>query len=116
MFNVYIAGPMRGYPEFNFPAFKAAEARVRWSIDSGGEQIHVFNPATMDEEADGVDTKNMTGNEHISNMEVIIRRDMEAVLEVDAIYMMSGWEASLGARAEHALALWRGIKVLYEQG
>ena len=42
MKHIYIAGPMRGYPEFNFPAFYAAEERLR------ARGHAVFNPARRD--------------------------------------------------------------------
>ena len=37
--NIYVAGPMRGYPEFNFPSFHAAAAQLR----AAGHTV--FNPA-----------------------------------------------------------------------
>ena len=41
--KVYIAGPMSGYEEFNFPAFNKAEELLRKSY--GYE--HVVNPAKL---------------------------------------------------------------------
>ena len=42
--KVYVAGPMRGIPEFNFPAFFAAADKLR------GDGFAVFNPAERDNE------------------------------------------------------------------
>ncbi|MGB3485339.1 MAG: DUF4406 domain-containing protein [Mycobacterium sp.] len=47
--KIYVAGPMRGIPEFNFPAFHAAAAKLR------ADGHHVFNPAERDIETHGVD-------------------------------------------------------------
>ena len=44
--SIYIAGPMTGFPEFNFPAFFAAQAE----LEAKGWQV--FNPAAKDVEAD----------------------------------------------------------------
>lgn len=60
--RIYLAGPMRGYAEFNFPAFHAAAARLR-------EQGHtVFNPAERDIERHGADISkgNDTGDEQMA--------------------------------------------------
>ena len=41
MTRVYIAGPMSGLPEFNYPAFHAAAEKLR------GMGFHVENPAEI---------------------------------------------------------------------
>ena len=45
--KLYLAGPMRGMPFFNFPAFKDAAAQLR------AKGHYVFNPAERDEEIHG---------------------------------------------------------------
>ena len=53
--KVYLAGPMRGIPEFNFPAFHEGARRLR---EAGHE---VFNPAERDNDRHGVD---ISANNH----------------------------------------------------
>lgn len=43
-----------------------------------------------------------------------IRRDMEALLECDAIYMKQCWEQSRGAMLELQVAVALGMDVIYE--
>jgi hypothetical protein len=59
MKNVYLAGPMRGIPQFNFPAFMAAAKQLQ------KEGYHVFNPADRDikEHGSKMATSNKTGDE-----------------------------------------------------
>lgn len=110
--NMYIAGPMRGRPEFGFPEFDIAAARAEldgWSV---------FSPAARDRAA-GFDPSGMTGNEDLSSLGFDLREalaaDMDYICrEADAIYMISGWESSSGARAEHATAVALGLDVIYE--
>ena len=105
----YIAGPMRGYPRFNFAAFYAAEPTVS---ELGFTPI---NPARIDEE-NGFDPDTPEDQLTPAMMAEFIERDVEVILkEADAIYMLKGWEASTGANAEHALAKWRGLEVIYQQ-
>lgn len=109
MKKCYIAGPMRGYPRYNFAAFYAAEQEVH---QLGFMPI---NPARIDEEK-GFDPNTPEDSLTPSMMAEFIERDVEVILkQADAIYMLQGWEGSTGARAEHALAKWRGIEVLYQQ-
>lgn len=91
--KVYIAGPMSGHDDFNFPAFYAAADNWR---EAGWE---VLNPA----ELDGGDTS--------QTWLWYMKRDLPALLDCDAIAMLEGWENSRGARLEHAVALNAGLRV-----
>jgi len=106
--QIYIAGPMTGLPDFNFPAFFAAEQEF---TEQG---YKCFNPAQMDIDCDGTDRTGQTGHEVVPNITEIARRDIDAVFQCDVIYMLRGWEHSKGARAEHALAIWIGLEIKYQ--
>ena len=111
--SIYIAGPMRGLPLFNFPAFDRAAELLR------ADRWTVYNPAEADRD-NGFDETGHTGNEPITELVNFDLREALAsccefiCLEADAIYMLEGWEKSLGATAERALALAIGLEVLYE--
>lgn len=92
---------MRGYPRYNFDAFHAAEAALEgtWKV---------LNPARVDE-GEGFDPDRDVVTEDM--MPKFIARDVQMVQEVDALAVLPGWEKSKGARAEVALAQWRGIPV-----
>jgi hypothetical protein len=115
--RIYIAGPMRGYPYFNFPAFDNATVHLR---NAGWE---VFNPADKDRELHG---KNFAlrfpdGNINDATLEGFSLREALAVdtnwicKQANAIYMLKGWEDSGGARAEHALAHALRLEFIYEE-
>lgn len=101
--KIYIAGPMSGYPEFNFPAFFAAEEK----LEAEGWIVH--NPAKKDLE-DTLDPDAMkTGDAKKAISEGFDFReaylwDVSRIIQGHAIYMLKGWEASTGARGEHAVA------------
>lgn len=96
--KVYVAGPMTGYVEHNFPAFKAAAARLR----SLGYQV--VNPAELDEPL-GLSHEELSDLPH----EFFLRRDIEALLDCDGIYTLPGWRYSKGATLEVAVAKGCGI-------
>lgn len=99
--RIYIAGPMRGLPEFNYPAFYAAEKELK---ERGYE---VDNPARM---ADDI----MPAAELAANcdlLESLMREELAAVAGCDAIYLLRGWEKSVGARRELAVALAAGLEI-----
>jgi hypothetical protein len=109
--RVYIAGPMRHYPEFNFPAFDEAEHLLTVL------GYHPISPASIDRDVDDFDPAGMTGFEpDWGNCELstIIERDIAAVISCNSIYMLRGWERSNGATAEHAVAVWAGLNIYYE--
>lgn len=88
--RVYIAGPMSGIPEYNFPAFHAAAKRWR------AQDWEVVNPAELDEQIDGFDAKKDAAMPH----EHYMRRDIPQVATCDAIALLPGWENSRGANDE----------------
>jgi hypothetical protein len=103
--KVYLAGPMRGIPEFNFPAFAAATAQLR------AAGYEVFSPAEKDIEKHGLDVnKSATGNlDDIKasgfNLRATLLLDLTWIAEnADGIVVLPGWENSKGANAEVALA------------
>lgn len=105
MKQIYIAGPMSGYPEFNFPAFFKAQA------DLEAQGYKVWNPAAKDSE----DEVQGDGSYATGDAKALIQSgwdfrsayvwDLTKVVQSDGIYMLKGWEASPGARGEHAAAV-----------
>lgn len=93
--KVYIAGPMRGYDCFNFPAFDACAADLRqFGYD-------VISPAEHDREQGFDETKNSLDG---FDMTTALLWDLEQVANVDAIVLLPGWEKSTGVAAELATA------------
>lgn len=112
--RTYLAGPMRGYKDFNFPAFFEAEEKLKL------QGYTVFNPARRDVEAHGPDVcKSETGNladiAHIGfNHRETMKIDLSWICDhAEAIALLPGWEKSTGAKAEKALADCLGLKVIY---
>lgn len=105
MKEIYIAGPMSGYDDFNFPAFDEAQKKFE---DLG---YKVWNPASKDNEANvKTDESFATGNdkklmESGWNFEEAFIWDLNKVCQSRAIYMLKGWEFSSGARGEWASAV-----------
>jgi hypothetical protein len=101
--SIYIAGPMSGLPEFNFPAFFAAQRELE------AEGWKVFNPAEKDQEKD-LDAKAVrTGDAQLAIAKGFDFReaflwDMTKIIQGNGIYMLKGWEQSPGAIAEHRTA------------
>lgn len=114
--RVYLAGPMRGIPEFNFPAFHAAAALLR------AEGHVVFNPAEKDVETYGENVTSPTGNERtlarkVGKTPLELRREVFLVdtewicKHADAIALLPRWESSKGATAERALGIALGLHI-----
>jgi hypothetical protein len=47
-----------------------------------------------------------------TNLSLIVERDIKALLTCDAIAMLPGWQHSVGAKAELAVARFKQLKVL----
>ena len=101
--KIYIAGPMSGYPGLNWGAFDRKEKEL---TDAG---FDVVNPAKMDREL-GVNPHKLGEYDY----EEAARRDIDALFECDAIYLMAGFQFSKGACWERALARKWGLIRYYE--
>lgn len=92
--KIYIAGPMTGLENFNFPAFFEAEEE----LSKNGREV--INPARLD---DGDTTK---------PWKYYIKRDVELLLGCDCITLLEGWERSRGATLEALIAYTLGFEVM----
>ena len=87
--KIYLAGPMRGYDQFNFQAFAAAAAKLR------AQGHEVFNPAETDEN-NGFDPSGMRGTdaelEHASfDLRSAIMTDLTYIgKQADAVVVLPG--------------------------
>lgn len=83
--RIYIAGPMTGLPDLNYPAFNAEAARLRaagWEVE---------NPAENTAPPSG---------EWIDYMRLAIPQ----LLTCEILVLLPGWFASRGARTEKRIA------------
>lgn len=110
--KIYIAGPMRGIPDFNFPLFYSVSEFLR----SHGHIV--FNPAERDNKQHG-ELKSETGDlKDIAHLGFSLRDALAADTEwichhAEAIALLPGWEKSSGARAEKALAEALGLEIFF---
>lgn len=113
--KIYLAGPMRGIPNFNFPAFHAAAAALR----SQGHEV--FNPAERDVERDGTDWGKAVPTGDLAtaqakgfSLRAALGDDLAYICsEADAIALLPNWERSKGANVEKATAEALGLEILY---
>lgn len=103
MAKCYIAGPMTGYPEFNYPAFHSAAAKLR------AMGFDVVSPAELNPIDAGLE---VTEEYHAVLYPSFIKRDIAALMECDHIVMLDGWEKSKGASLERHIADVLGIEVV----
>jgi len=113
--KVYLAGPMRGIPDFNFPAFFAAEEKLK------AAGYEVFNPARRDVEKYGIEVY-ASSNGKLEEINPNIQFSLREALEADSIFicrhaeaiaLLPGWETSKGATAEKRLAEALNLEVIY---
>jgi len=117
--KVYLAGPMRGLPNFNFPAFHKAAKKLR------KQGYEVFNPAERDIERHGKDIskRNPAGDlalaevKHGFSLRDALGDDMAWICHhAEAIALLPGWKKSKGATAERALGEALGLEIFYVKG
>ena len=104
--KLYVAGPMSGIPQFNYPAFIAAADKLR----AAGHEV--INPAEMDDpetkaeamaSEDGVLVGGTCNGETWGDF---LARDVKIVADdVDGVVVLDNWFTSRGARLEAFIAV-----------
>lgn len=99
--TTYIAGPMTGYPEFNYPAFKAAAEELR------ARGFTVLSPTehTNDDPPDSYTDERPYG--------YYLRCSLRLLLDCDEIVLLPGWEDSRGATLEREVAAALGMPITH---
>jgi len=92
--RVYVSGRIKDYPEHQ-QHFLQGCGVMR---DAGHDPV---NPCDLDHEPG-------------ATYEDFMREDLRALLDCQAIFMLDGWEKSVGARTEHLVACMIGLKLWYE--
>jgi len=112
MSRIYLAGPMTGIKDFNFPAFKMAAAMLR------AEGHEVFSPAENDDKTYGAGF-NLSDKGKVEDIpQFSLHRaasdDTQFIIwKMETIAMMPDWEYSSGAFGEWAIAKWLRKKFRY---
>lgn len=104
--SVYIAGPMAGIENLNAEAF--ARAAEKLSADGWT----VYDPVEIGELYG-------TADDIQSDPELlakVVKAELGFVARADAIYLLDGWERSVGAKRELLVALGCGLEILIEKG
>lgn len=94
--RIYVAGPMTGIPDLNFPRFHAEARRLR------AEGHEVINPAEINPDQG-------------ARWEDCMRADIAQLVTCEAICLLPGFERSRGATLERHIALQLGMHVVYAQ-
>src|ERR1019366_5877765 len=95
--KIYVAGPMRGFPLWNFPAF---DRNAQFLADNGWDPV---SPADLDRQM-GFDENDETAVFGEVEFHEAMLRDYEALLRFSAIAFIPGWEKSTGAALERSFA------------
>lgn len=108
--KLYLAGPMTGIKDFNFPAFDAAAAELR----AAGHEV--FSPAENDRDNgyDGVSEKGDPAEAAAAGFDLreTLKQDLSWICDhAEGIAVLPGWGKSKGARSEVALANALGLQI-----
>ena len=94
---IYLSGPMKGYPESNYPLFHDVAGRLR------GMGHRVYNPAEFPHDGPAETFPLRTAFASYCSF---------ICLEADTLVLLPGWEKSKGVSAERALAENCGLAIV----
>lgn len=101
--TIYISGPMSGYKDFNYPAFREAAKNLR------AAGYTVLDPSDNFNGQAGY--TNSAGEFVKYRRPQYMREDVQHILKSDRVVVLQGWERSMGARLEVRLAQELGLPV-----
>lgn len=108
--SAYLAGPMRGIEDYNFPEFRR---QTQWLRAAGWK---VFSPAERDEADPDINNgDDLAGWNGSRGLDYFMAYDLRAVCQMDCVILMDGWEKSQGARLEAMVAVEVGHPVFQIQ-
>lgn len=94
--KLYIAGPMTGLPEYNFPVFAEAARNLRLA------GFEVFPAHEIDHGEDPANIGHLTHEQYL-------KADLRVLLQCDAAAFLPGWTCSRGATVEMAVCVATGV-------
>ena len=95
---LYLAGPMSGIPDHNFPLFDRVAGLLR-DLGHG-----VVSPADTNRKVGFDETKHNAGDISQEDYSKLFRLDIQEILGCEGMVMLPGWIKSKGAKLEFALA------------
>lgn len=99
--TTYIAGPMTGLPDFNYPAFQAAAEQLR----AAGVDVKSPTEVSNDQAPDNYTAEKPYG--------YYLRRSLRMLLDCDEMVLLPGWEYSRGATLEREIAEMLGMTITH---
>lgn len=119
MQKIYLAGPMSGLPQFNFPAFYEATAALRLA------GYDVVSPAELDDAEDAGAAMASTDGSPESAKRTwgdFLARDVKLLADtgITGIIFLPGWQKSRGAKLEAFVGVLQGftfatVEVLHDE-
>ena len=92
--RIYVSGRIKDYPGY----LEHFEKGCNFVMAAGHDPV---NPCELTDEE--------------LSYEEYMKLDIKHLIECDAIYMLEGWERSVGARCEHMVAAMCGLEIYYEK-
>jgi uncharacterized protein DUF4406 len=112
--HIYLAGPMAGKPDLNLVAFQVAADYLRWHRKPDSPEVtipHDIQPYNHDGECPG-GYRSSPDSPHAAAC--YLRTDVSFMLDcADEVYVLPGWEASIGARLEVQVAATCGLPISF---
>jgi Domain of unknown function (DUF4406) len=109
--TIYVCGPMSGYPNHNEERFRFVAQQLERQ-DFVPVVPHDVKPIEHEGPCPASHVAETTGKHDVA---CFLRADVIAMLErCDGIYVLRGWETSVGARLEVSVAAHCGLSIEFE--